>query len=244
LLLVLSFPLLGVPVAKRGPVLVELFTSEGCSSCPPADALLRELDGSGDPEVIALGEHVDYWNQLGWVDPFSSAAFSRRQEDYARRLGGGGVYTPQLVVDGRREMVGSDRAQVHRALAEAADQAKLPVALMARLVSPARLQVQVEADVAGAAGAAEAFLALTEGPLESRVPRGENAGRVLTHAAVVRKWLELGPVAATGGHYRAAPSVELDPGWRPERMKVVVFIQERGTGQVLGAASARLDQAE
>ncbi len=102
----------GPRIGKEAPVMVELFTSEGCSSCPPADDLLMEIHKAhpiANAEVFVLSEHVDYWNRLGWVDPFSSAQFSDRQKGYAARFGQSGIYTPQMVVDGREELVGSDR---------------------------------------------------------------------------------------------------------------------------------------
>src|SRR5688572_1762117 len=111
----------------RTPVLVELFTSEGCSSCPPADALLisfvqkQPVEGV---EIIAIGEHVDYWNHIGWTDRFSSASYSQRQAAYATKFGLGSVYTPQMVVDGAAELVGSERGAALRSIAEAAKRAK------------------------------------------------------------------------------------------------------------------------
>src|SRR5882724_10951247 len=107
----------------RTPVLVELFTSEGCSSCPPADLLLSRLQQSqpiAGVEVITLSEHVDYWNQLGWTDPFSSASLTERQRQYTAVLRGDGVYTPQMIVDGKIGFVGSDRQKALPAIAEAA----------------------------------------------------------------------------------------------------------------------------
>ena len=114
--------------AAERPIVVELFTSEGCSSCPPADALLAEL--ASRPDVLALSFHVDYWDRLGWKDPFSSAAATDRQRNYAKLLGTGTVYTPQIVVDGRWQAVGSDRSEVERAIAAAhQSEAAVPVAL-------------------------------------------------------------------------------------------------------------------
>src|SRR5436190_8037368 len=115
--------------AEPRPAVVELFTSQGCSSCPPADALLGELARRGD--VVALGFHISYWDRLGWKDPLSSEASTARQRDYARRFHGGQVYTPQIVVDGTSEMVGSDRDAVLAALGAARPEAVAPVSFAA-----------------------------------------------------------------------------------------------------------------
>jgi hypothetical protein len=229
------------PVAQpaRGPVLVELFTSEGCSSCPPADELLMELEQSSPGGLIVLSEHVDYWNRLGWVDPFATAGFSRRQEDYARRWRLGSVYTPQVVVDGAREMVGSDRAGVLKAVAEAGARPKVPVILQPGARGPAGVGVSVRVPPFGSAAPGEVFLAVAEGPLQSSVARGENAGRLLRHTAVVRKWLDLGS-ARPGSGFSASVQVPLEAGWDPAHLKVVAFVQEAEGGTVLGAATARL----
>ncbi len=127
--------LAGTPAA-RVPVLLELFTSEGCSSCPPADRLLGKFDREqsiAGADLVVLSEHVDYWNQLGWADPFSSPLYSQRQHEYAGRLKGD-VYTPELVVDGMKGMVGSDEREAVEAIREALRAPKASIAVAARLV--------------------------------------------------------------------------------------------------------------
>ncbi len=220
------------------PVLVELFTSEGCSSCPPADAVLARLAESQPVPgavVIALSEHVDYWNHLGWSDPYSSKLLSERQGAYAASFRNSGVYTPQVVVDGRAELVGSDERGVERAIASASREPKLEVAL-ARGHAASSLRVRVAPSGAPAKGVeADVLLAIVEDDLHSQVGRGENSGRRLSHTAVVRRLDVIGRVVDGGAFDKEVP-VSLDPAWKLEKLSAVVFVQERPAGKVLGAA--------
>jgi hypothetical protein len=236
----------GVGHAGGGPVLVELFTSEGCSSCPSADDLLMTLEKTHQ-EVIVLSEHVDYWNRLGWADPFSSARFSERQRSYASRFGNASVYTPQMVIDGRREMVGSDRVRVLGAIADAASQPTATVTLVPGVQHRVEGSNAVPVEVAighlpmvRTGETVDVIMAVTEGPLHSQVSQGENRGRTLNHAAVARRFIELGRLDAGQRTFSSRMEVSLEPSWNPAKLKVVVFVQERGSGHVLGAASARL----
>lgn len=236
----------GAPEPPR-PVLVELFTSEGCSSCPPADLLLMDLDRAQKDhgvEVVVLGEHVDYWDRGGWRDPFSSAQFTDRQSAYAARFKASSMYTPEMVVDGRVGFVGSDRGQALRAIAEAARQPKAKVTLALEPGHPGgavRLSILVEEPARiGNVEPAEVYLAVTENGLQSRVLGGENAGRRLDHTAVVRRLIALGHTEAGTGGFTARPEVALDPGWNREHLRAVVFLQRAGCGPVLGSAGLSL----
>jgi hypothetical protein len=212
--------------APAGPVVLELFTSEGCSSCPPADALLAEL--AERPGVVTLELHVDYWDGLGWRDPFSQAAFSERQARYDRQLGRDGVYTPQLVVNGRAEGVGSNRAAVLALLGDGPP-AAAPVTL--RLVRDGNT-LRAQVDAPGATAATELLLGITERGLTTDVQRGENAGRHLAHGAVVRHLERVPP----GGELR----VPLERGWDPARLEGVALLQDRQTLRILGVARTPL----
>jgi hypothetical protein len=223
--------------AQPVPVLVELFTSEGCSSCPPADLLLAKLEHAQivpGVTVIALSEHVDYWNHLGWSDPFSSAQMSSRQQNYATRFHSDGPYTPQMVVDGSTEFVGSDEGRATRAVALAARHAKMNITV--EWITPGVLRVSVP----GSAVAAEVFVAQVYDPDPSQVSRGENSGRRLTHVSVV-KWLK-----RVGGVSRDRPfdtrlAIPEEPKLPDPRL--VVFVQERGQGRVLAAAEVTMRQS-
>jgi hypothetical protein len=222
--------------AERVPVVIELFTSEGCSSCPPADRLLARLDRTQPgpiqgAEVIALEMHVDYWNGLGWADPFSQASFTRRQHEYARD---GRVYTPQMIVDGQASFVGSDERAAKEAIAAAARQPTAPVKLVRR---GDRLQVTVPALPPGSEPA-DLWLALTERGLSTQVERGENAGSTLSHGPVVRALSRLGQVG--GGFLREVP-LPSGPGWERRNLRAVVFLQGQRSRRVLGAAQVTLD---
>jgi len=236
------------PAAARKAVVVELFTSEGCSSCPPADALLSRLDATQPvegAEVIPLALHVDYWNHLGWADPFSSRQFSERQGEYAAAFGRDGVYTPQMVVDGVKEFNGGNSSLAREAIGRAAREPKGEV-LLTR--SPAQSEgfVRISAQIHNFpkptdGEAADVLLALTESGLASDVARGENSGRKLAHVGVVRSLKTLGGLPeAPGTSFKAEAEVAVEKGWRRENLRGVVFAQERGTRRVLAAGSLKL----
>ena len=231
--------------APRTPVLMELFTSEGCSSCPPADALLEKLDRSqpvSGAELIVLSEHVDYWNDIGWKDPYSSREYSERQSAYAVQFGLGGIYTPQMVVDGHYELVGSDEQQAIRAVEKAVKLEKMQIMLsLFHIEEPNKLGVRVETGPLPsslATKSANVFLAVADESDESHVIRGENAGRTLKHVAVLRDLVPVGKVSRTENFSRNV-TLNLDGGNRRD-LRIVGIIQEPAAGRVLGAGSVRL----
>jgi hypothetical protein len=220
--------------AGASPVLVELFTSEGCSSCPSADKLVARLSAEqpvAGAQIVLLSFHVDYWNDLGWKDPFSSPVFSGRQRDYAAAGGKTGVYTPQAVVDGRDEFVGSDEGRARDAIAAAArsPKARLQVARLAAAGPGVSLEVRVPA---GSLAPGQVALAVVEDGLQVAVPAGENAGTRLHHHAVVRWFKVLGQAGGEGGVFLAR--VVMGAGWRPERLRAVAFVQEPSTREIRG----------
>jgi hypothetical protein len=235
-------------VANPTPVVVELFTSEGCSSCPPADALLVKLTERqplDKKHIIALEEHVDYWDQLGWRDPFSSAEWTGRQESYAATFGHGSVYTPQMVVDGRAAFVGSREWEARRVIEGMAGKAKTEVR-----VTPAETgkdKTQLKVHVGKLTGMtvddiAEVLLAITETGLHSTVTRGENAGEDLHHAAVVRTLRKIGVANAKDPEtaFEGAASVSFDRTWKRDNLRVVVFVQEKKSRKILGAMEIKV----
>lgn len=227
--------------AERAPVLVELFTSEGCSSCPPADEALAELarvQPVRGADIIALELHVDYWNSLGWMDPFSSPEATARQERYAKASAAPGyepqLFTPQMVVDGTRSFVGNRELAV-QAVTQSVARPKRSVTAVVR-TAPGGVDVEVHV-AAGEGAAAGLWLALTESGLSSRVDRGENKGRTLVHAPVVRSLERLASVPAEG--WTGTVRLPIAKAWRREALTVVAFAQER-TGRVVALGTARV----
>jgi hypothetical protein len=240
------------PPAAAVPVLVELFTAEGCSSCPPADTLLEkmiEAQPASGAEIIGLGEHVDYWDRLGWKDRFSSAALTARQQKYAARPKGGDVYTPQMVVDGQEAFVGSDLSAARRAI-ERAVAAPHGVARITCEVSPANiLNVTVAVSnlpsserTSSSGDRADIIVAVTEDHLSTEVKRGENQGRTLSHAAVVRELRTVGE--ALGPSPAADIKIKMAPEWKAAHLKVVAFVQERGSRRVLATSAMAVPQRQ
>lgn len=218
------------------PVLVELFTSEGCSSCPPADDLLIDLISRQPVDgvvVLGLSEHVDYWDSLGWKDPFSDRIFTQRQSRYAASSGTNDVYTPQVVVDGVESLVGSDRKEVLAAIRRSARKPKVPI--IVERASAGTAAIVLKLDSSRDTGGASVFLAIVEDGLASSVKRGENAGRVLRHASVVRRLTRVGRAGDDGGFQATVPLV-LAEGWKRDALRIVAFAQADG-GRVLAAGA-------
>jgi len=230
------------------PVVVELFTSEGCSSCPPADRLLAELEASqpvSGAQIIAVEEHVDYWNHLGWADPFSSPQWTARQQDYAAAFRADGEYTPEMVVGGRQEFVGSRSDLATKAIEEALKLPPVTVTLTKSAADPSapprfslrvgKLPRLLDGD------SAEVWLLVTESGLASKVSAGENAGRLLAHASVLRS---LDRIATADGRrdtsFEGTVSVKLKPEWKRQNLMAVVLVQEKKSRHILGAASSRI----
>lgn len=224
----------------RVPVLVELFTSEGCSSCPPADALLQKLDRQPVPgaEMIVLSEHVDYWDHIGWKDPYSARFYTDRQSAYANRFSLDGPYTPQMVVDGSSEFVGSDAGLAQKAFDGALATQKTAVHLTAITIGPGNI-LRAHVETGAVPSDAEVLLAVALSRAESHVLHGENGGRTLTHTAVVRTMVKVG-TASRGQEFSQEAQVKLEPGLARDNLRVIAFVQEVHQGRVLGVAAERV----
>ncbi len=239
-------PAAGASTTDGHGVLVELFTSEGCSSCPPADALLQQMDSSppvAGAQLIVLSEHVDYWDRDGWKDPYSSAAATERQSAYVHVLGLSTAYTPQFIVDGSDELHG-DPQQASQVILNAAEVQKVPVHIDSPVVNaqnPTLLQTHIEADGSSEKHNADIYVAIALDHAESQVLRGENSGRHLTHVAVLQSLTKIGKLEE-GKNFGRDIQLNLKPGTDPANVRVVAFVQEAGPGKVLGAASRRSDK--
>jgi hypothetical protein len=234
--------------AASSPVLIELFTSEGCSSCPPADALLQQLDGSQEipgAQLIVLSEHVDYWNHDGWKDPYSSHFLTDRQGEYADHLGLKSVYTPQMVVDGATEFVGNSGRSAKQAIEKARDLEKLPVHISAiSWENGSALSAHLETDVlpeSSRADKADVYVVVALNHAESQVAGGENIGRHLSHVAVVQSLTKVGSVEK-GKNFAQDVRVKIDSKIDHTNLRLVAFVQEPGQGKVLGAALQRVQK--
>jgi hypothetical protein len=223
------------------PVVVELFTSEGCSSCPPADAVLSRLAKEqpvAGAEVIPLGMHVTYWDRQGWKDAASLPLATERQEGYGRIFGGDRVYTPQAVIDGHQDVVGSDEASLKAAIARAAKEPHARLSMKWSVDGDALAVDLTVADIpVGVKEPLEAWFALTEDDLTSIVKRGENGGRTLHHDAAVRGLFgasvntALRPVS-----YRTT----LKPAWRRDRLHLNALLQGKTSRRIYGASTGAL----
>ena len=215
------------------PILVELFTSEGCSDCPPADAFLRMLD-SKQPvpgaQLIVLEEHVDYWDDQGWRDPFSSHALTLRQDNYVYRMRLASAYTPQMVVDGAHQFVGSDRGSATKALESARSSPKIGVRITRPKLENNQTILHLDTDALPVK--ADVLVAVATDHAESQVRRGENGGRHLEHVAIVKIIDKVGR-AEEGQAF--SKDVSISAKGLTQISRVIVFLQEPNQGKILGA---------
>lgn len=230
------------PVKREGkePVLVELFTSEGCGNCPPADKQLAFLEANqpvADADIITLGYHVDYFNQRGWKDAYSSAEFTRRQKLYSMRLGDQEMYTPQMVVDGRKGFVGSDARKANAEITSAAQAAKPVVTASANgKTADVRITGFSQHNVA------TVVLAAAEDGLVSNPTAGNNRGKQLPHVSVVRTLKPFGKVPEKSTEFAGNVELPKDPSWKSENIRYVVYVQEDQSGRII--AVGRVNPAQ
>ncbi len=233
----------GGATARNNPaVLVELFTSEGCSSCPSADQVLTRLQAQpvSGVEIITLSEHVTYWNYLGWNDPYSQDVFTNRQRLYAARFRRPSVYTPQIVIDGKTEFVGHNYDQAVADIRSSAKKGKANIDLSGSKRSPDQLFFRAKISLPEGLGVKRPsiFAALVEDNLTSSVKRGENAGSRLSHSSVVRELIELDEIRSTESA-SLHKTIKIPVRLQSKNLRLVVFVQTPGT-EVLGAATTRL----
>jgi hypothetical protein len=217
--------------AGQPRALVELFTSQGCSSCPPADKLIGEL--AGDPSLVAISVPIDYWDYLGWKDTLASPGHSARQRAYARVRGDRQVYTPQIVVNGSTHVLGSDRAAIERAIAQTDRNAAIMSVPVLLSLGGSDLSVKVAAGKEHGGG--EVWLCPLSKSVQVEIGRGENGGRTVTYHNVVRRWLKLGDWTGTN----LAWSVPISEITADESDAAIVLVQQGARdkpGIILGAA--------
>jgi hypothetical protein len=221
----------------KGFAILELFTSEGCSSCPPADELFAKIQRqTAGKDIFILAYHVDYWDQLGWKDNYSNSDFSKRQLQYGHWLNISPIYTPQVIVNGKTQYVGSDEPGIRHAIS--AQLANKPVASLTIKVSEKGNMLEVEYLVSQVANDSRILIALVQKSAQSKVERGENAGRLLSHVQIVRK-LQSEQLAAGG---KGEVMVGLPKDFNSQYWEVVVFVQDQSHGEILAVAKAGLKE--
>ena len=237
-------PLFGQSKAQSSPrpVLVELFTSEGCSSCPPADAILRQIDGrrlDSGQLIVGLSEHVTYWNHDGWKDPFSQTVFTDRQNDYGGRFHLDSVYTPQMVVDGEEQVNGSDGRALLAAIQ--ATEASSPVAIHIDSVAPVGEALAVTFSVAGEVPrhGVDVYAVIADDQDTSNVLRGENKGRTITHVSVARSLVRVASLKDAESKTVTVSLPARESG--SAKRHLVIFAQQPGLGRVMAIATQPLD---
>jgi len=228
-----------IQTAKQA-VLVELFTSEGCSSCPPAERALAFLEKEqpfSQAEIITLALHVDYWNYLGWKDEFSTPLFTQRQELYAEKLKVASAYTPQMIVDGKIQFVGSDSGKAAKAIVEAA---KIQKGKIEIVKNNDKLTIKIT-DLPAHENS-NILLAIAEDKLVSNVGRGENSGKILEHQSVVRELKSIGTLKQQDKSADMETVLQFNQNWKKENLKIIVFVQENDSRRILGVGRIVLEK--
>ena len=229
------------PPAAAVPIVIELFTSEGCSSCPPADVFVQKLDAFQPiqgAQLIVLSEHVTYWDQQGWKDPNSSAALTERQSSYEGELKQKDVFTPQMIINGDQQVSLENPQHIQDVLEKERADPRIPVRITSVAIDPANpslLCAHVEADVNSGKHNADVYVALAIDHVESQVLRGENGGKHLVHVGVVQQLTKVGKLSK-GKTFSDDVQLRLKPGEDPKNLRLVAFVQESGPGRLLGAA--------
>jgi hypothetical protein len=219
-----------------GFAVVELFTSEGCSSCPPADELVARIQKeNSDQPVYILSFHVDYWNNLGWKDPFSSAAYSKRQKEYASRLNLQSIYTPQVIVNGRTEFLGSDEDKMLNAI-KSNLQKKSASLMTLKILQKNTDQAGLQYDIENVTGNISLLLAVIQKSATIKVERGENGGRTLSHVQIVRTLR----MVSLNGKNSGAAQVILPSNMDHQEFEIIGFLQNEDTGEIIAAAKVSL----
>jgi hypothetical protein len=223
--------------SMHGAVVVELFTSEGCSSCPPADALLRQIDGretQAGQLIIGISEHVTYWNHLGWSDPFSADTYTQRQDGYAKRFHLDSVFTPQMVIDGEEQIVGNDRAGLEKALLK--ERNPQPITVHINSINLRGNSLVIDYSVTGIipAGGADLLALVADDAVQSSVSRGENSGRLLTHVSVARSMTRTGAISLSTSQILQVPLPKSSDASQKKNRHLILIAQAAGLGRVLG----------
>lgn len=222
----------------KGFAVVELFTSEGCSSCPPADALVASVQKQDkDLPVYILAFHVDYWDRLGWKDAFSSAAYSERQKEYMRWLHLSEIYTPQVIVNGQKELVGSNAGALHQAINSGLQsEAGVRLALGEVRISGGKLDWRAHAGAEGAGNHLRLVVAVVERDASTKVMGGENGGKTLAHVQIVRGFGK----ASLDGRGDAAGHLDWPAGVMASNAELIAFLQEEDSGKILAATRSAI----
>lgn len=223
-----------IQIFAKSPVLVELFTSQGCPTCPAADKILTDLEISqpiAEAEIITLAWHVDYWDSFGWKDEFASPVFSQRQVAYSRALNIGETYTPQMFVDGTTHFIGTKLDKATKAITNAAKSEKTEITL-----SLDKDKIKISIPNLPKHERATVFVAFVQNNLSRKIGRGNNAGKTLLHSSVARDLRSVGSVEPQTQKFETETFLQFQPVWEKENLNLIVFVQENGSRKILAVS--------